>query len=56
MCLICVEMQKERMHPTEAYRALREFDDSTLEAKEHKQEVLEKIHKRLAEDLASVSD
>ena len=50
MCLICIEMQNERMFPVEAYRALLEYDDSTPEAKKHKREILEKINKRLAKE------
>jgi hypothetical protein len=34
---------------SEAYRALREYDDSTEEAEKHKREILEDIHRRFAE-------
>lgn len=52
MCIICVELANQRMTELEAYRALKEYDDTTDEAKEHKSEILAELHKRLAEKLA----
>ena len=51
MCLICVEWNNGRMTTVEAHRALKEYDDGSQEAKEHKSEMLGKLHKRLAEEV-----
>ena len=49
MCLICIELANNRMTIFEAYRALREYDDTDQEAKEHKSKILSDLHKKLAE-------
>jgi len=41
MCLLCIEIEKNRIEPLEAWRAFKEMEVD----KNHEKELLKKIHK-----------
>ena len=42
MCLLCIEIEQERIKPLEAWTALKEL---VIEDKTHEKELLHKLHK-----------